>query len=267
MKKVAIITGGSSGIGKSLVLKYAQEGYSVVFTGRNATRMKGTEDDLKQGDHEYLALSLDSSSEVENNQLITKTINKFGRIDVLICNAGISMRALFEDLDLKVFRQLMDINFYGIIYAVKFALPHLLESNGSIIGISSINGWRSTPARTAYSSSKFAMQGFFEALRTEIMTRNVHVLVVCPGFTSSNIRDVALTADGRSQGESPRDEKKMMSSAEVAERTFKAHQKKKRDLVLTFEGKMAVFLNKIIPAQLDKVIYKMMKKEADSPLK
>ncbi|MEQ9402838.1 MAG: SDR family oxidoreductase [Cyclobacteriaceae bacterium] len=265
MQKVAIITGGSSGIGKSLVIKYAEEGYAVVFTGRNGDRMAQVVAEL--GERPHLALELDAAKEKDNQSMISETIKKFGRIDVLVCNAGISQRALFEDLEVHVFKQLMDINFYGAIYAVKAALPHILASKGSIIAISSINGWRSTPARTAYSSSKFAMQGFFESLRTEVMTRGVHVLVVCPGFTSSNIRNVALTADGKAQGESPRDEKKMMTSDEVAARTFKAYQKKKRDLVLTFEGKMAVMLNKIIPSRLDKMIYKMMKKEENSPLK
>ncbi|MEP1034773.1 SDR family oxidoreductase [Ekhidna sp.] len=265
MQKVAIITGGSSGIGKSLVLKYANEGYAVAFTGRNGERMAQVVSEL--GERPHLALELDAADKDHNQQMVEETVKKFGRIDVLICNAGISMRALFEEVDLEVFKQLMNINFYGSIYATKFALPFLLESKGTIIAISSINGWRSTPARTAYSSSKFAMQGFFEALRTEVMTRGVNVLVVCPGFTSSNIRNAALTADGKAQGESPRDEKKMMTSDEVAERTFKAAKKNKRDLILTFEGKMAVMLNKIIPSRLDKMIYRMMKKEADNPLK
>ena len=265
MQKVAIITGGSSGIGKSLVLKYAKEGYAVVFTGRSSERMKEVVQSLEGRPH--LALELDAASESDNQKMVDETIDNFGRIDVLICNAGISMRALFEDVELSVFKKLMDINFYGAIYATKFALPHLLKSKGSIIAISSINGWRSTPARSAYSSSKFAMQGFFEALRTEVMTRGVNVLVVCPGFTSSNIRNVALNADGQAQGESPRDEKKMMSSEEVAERTYKAGLQKKRDLILTFQGKLAVLLNKIIPSRLDKMIYSMMKKEPDNPLK
>ncbi len=267
MQKVAIITGGSSGIGKSLVLKYANESYTVVFTGRNKERMKRMEDELKEKNHEHLALELDSATEGDNEKLIDKTIEEYGRIDVLICNAGISMRALFEDLDLNVFKQLMDTNFYGAIYATKYALPYLLESKGSIIAISSINGLRSTPARTAYSSSKFAMQGFFETLRTEVMNRGVHVLVVCPGFTGSNIRNAALTANGEAQGESPMDEKKMMTSDEVAKRTFKAAKRRKRDLILTRKGKLAVTLNKIIPGRLDKIIYKMMKKEPNSPLK
>lgn len=267
MQKVAIITGGSSGIGKSLVLKYAKEGYAVVFTGRNQSRMQETEALLEKVGANYLGLTLDSASVEDNQMLIDETIKKFGTIDVLICNAGISMRALFEDVDLEVFKQLMDINFYGSIYVVKSALPHLLKSKGSIIGISSINGRRSTPARSAYTSSKFAMEGFLETLRTEVMTRGMHVLVVRPGFTSSNIRNAALTADGKSQGESPRDEKEMMSSEEVALRTFNAEQRRKRDLVLTRDGKLALFFNKIVPGWVDKKIYERMKKESDSPLK
>lgn len=265
MQKVAIITGGSSGIGRSLVLKYASEGYAVAFTGRNASRMNEVVEKLDG--KPCLALELDASNEDDNKKMVEETINKFGRLDVLVCNAGVSMRALFEDIDLKVFRQLMDINFYGAIYATKFALPHLLKSKGMIVAISSINGLRSTPARSAYTSSKFAVQGFFESLRTEVMTRGVHVLVVCPGFTSSNIRNAALTADGKSQGESPRNEKEMMSPEEVAERTFQAAKKNKRDLILTKRGRAAVFLNKIIPGKLDWMIYNVMKKEEHSPLK
>lgn len=265
MQKVAIITGGSSGIGKSLVLKYANEGYAVVFTGRNQDRIAQVVNAL--GNRPHLALDLDAGSQQDNERMVQETVKKFGRIDVLVCNAGISMRALFEELDLQVFRQLMDINFFGAIYATKYALPYLFESKGIIIAISSINGRRSTPARTAYSSSKFAMQGFFEALRTEVMTRGVHVLVVCPGFTNSNIRNMALTADGRQQGESPRDEKKMMSSEEVAALTYKAAEQRKRDLVLTFKGKLTILLNKIIPGRLDRMIYKVLKKEPGSPLK
>ena len=135
------------------------------------------------------------------------------------------------------------------------------------MGISSINGYRGTPARTAYTASKFAMNGFLESLRTEVMKRGVHVLVACPGFTSSNIRNQALSADGSIQGESPRDEDKMMTSDQVAEAILEATIKKKRDLVLTTQGKMAVFLNKWIPGIMDGVVYRHMAKEKDSPFK
>jgi short-subunit dehydrogenase len=263
--KVAVITGGSSGIGKALVLKYAGEGYAVVFTGRDKQRLGEVSAQL--GDKPHLSLTLDASKPEDNLILVNQTIETYGRIDVLVCNAGISMRALFEELELEVFRQVMEINFFGAVYLTKHALPYLLASKGTVIAISSINGWRSTPARSAYSASKFAMQGFFESLRTEVMDRGVHVLVVCPGFTNSNIRNTALNAAGKSQGESPRNEQKMMSSEEVAEKTFQAAIKKKRDLILTRQGKLAVFLNKIIPSVLDRMVYNMMKKEPDSPLK
>lgn len=267
LKSVAIITGGSSGIGKALVHKYASEGYAVVFTGRNEERMSEVEAELTEKGHEFLGLRLDAGSLEDNKKMVEDSIEKYGRIDVLVCNAGISMRALFEELDIEVFEKVMQINFNGALYATKFALPHLLESKGSIIGISSINGWRGTPARTAYTASKYAMQGFYESLRTEVMKRGVNVLVVCPGFTGTNIRNQALAADGSSQGESPRDESKMMTSDEVADRTFAAMKKGKRDLVLTGQGKLAVFLNKWMPGRMDKIVYNVMAKEPDSPFK
>jgi dehydrogenase/reductase SDR family member 7B len=186
---------------------------------------------------------------------------------VLINNAGISMRALFNDMDLSVFKQVMDINLYGTVYATKYCLPYILKSKGSIIGVSSINGYRGTPARTAYSASKYAMQGFLESLRTEVMKKGVHVLVACPGFTTSNIRNAALTADGTPQGESPREEDKMMSAEEVARHILNATLKRKRDIVLTTLGKATVFLNKWFPSWMDTMTYNKMAKEPNSPFK
>jgi short-subunit dehydrogenase len=166
---------------------------------------------------------------------------------------------------MDVFHRVMDINLYGTVYATKACLPEILKNQGGIISISSINGYRGTPARTAYTASKFAMNGFMEALRTEVMNKGVQTLVVCPGFTESNIRNAALNAEGKSQGESPRDEKGMMSADEVARQTLQALQKGKREIVLTRQGKLAVWLNKFIPSRMDKIVYEVMKKEKDSP--
>lgn len=229
--------------------------------------MKEVEAELTAKGADYLGLRLDAAGREANKALIDQTIEKYGRLDVLICNAGISMRALFQDIDLDVFEKVMDINFNGSMYATKYALPHILQSKGSIIGISSINGHRGTPARTAYTASKHALEGFFEALRTEVMYKGVHILMVSPGFTGTNIRNQALAADGRAQGESPRDEGKMMTAEEVAEQTYSAMKKRKRDLVLTTQGKLAVFLNKWMPGRMDKIVYNVMAKEPDSPFK
>ncbi len=265
--KVVIITGATSGIGEACALVFGKAGANIVITGRNAEKLELSRKRLSEENIETLAILADAASEEDNRKIPELTLARFGKIDILINNAGISMRALFEELDLEVFKKVMDTNFYGTVYATKYCLPEILKNKGSIIGISSINGYRGTPARTAYTASKYAMNGFFESLRTELMHQGVHVLVASPGFTASNIRNTALTAEGKSQGESPRDESKMMSPEQVAHAILKATLKRKRDLVLTTQGKLAVFLNKWIPSVMDGIVYKEMAKEPDSPLK
>jgi short-subunit dehydrogenase len=265
--KVVIITGATSGIGEACAEVFGRQGAKIAITGRNPQKLEQTTTKLRSQHIEVLPILADAGSEADNQRMAKETLSHFGRIDILINNAGISMRALFQDLDLEVFRKVMDTNFWGTVYATKFCLPAILESKGSIIGISSINGYRGTPARTAYTASKYAMNGFFESLRTEVMKKGVHVLVVAPGFTASNIRNTALTADGSSQGESPRDESNMMTSEQVAEHILKATLKRKRDVVLTSQGKLAVFLNKWMPGILDGIVYNQMAKEKDSPFK
>ncbi|MCD4684121.1 MAG: SDR family NAD(P)-dependent oxidoreductase, partial [Bacteroidales bacterium] len=180
---------------------------------------------------------------------------------------GISMRALFEDTELSVIKKLMDINFWGTVYCTKYALPHLLKTKGSVVGVSSIAGYKGLPGRTGYSASKFAMHGFLEVLRIENMKKGLHVLTACPGFTASNIRNTALAADGSQQSESPRDEEKMMSAEDVADKIIGAIEKKKDRLTLTTQGKLTVLLNKFFPKFMDKMVYNHMAKEADSPFK
>jgi len=265
--KVVIITGATSGIGEACAMVFGRNGAKIVITGRNQQKLDHTLGQLKSQNIDALAILADAAKESDIQQMAEKTISHFGKIDVLINNAGISMRALFQDLDLDVFKQVMDTNFYGTVYATKYCLPEILKNKGSIVGISSINGFRGTPARTAYSASKYAMNGFLEALRTEVMNKGVHILVASPGFTASNIRNGALTAHGKSQGESPRDESKMMSPESVAKAILKSTLKRKRDLILTTQGKMAVFLNKWLPSMMDGIVYKEMANEHDSPLK
>ena len=265
--KVVIITGATSGIGRACAEVFGKEGARVVLTGRNADRMNEISGHLTELKIEHLALILDAAGEADNKKLVDETIARFGTIDILINNAGISMRALFHDLELDTFKKVMDINFYGSVYATKYALPHLLKSKGSIVAVSSINGHRGTPGRSAYTASKYAMEGFFESLRTEVMHIGVHVLVVSPGFTGTNIRNAALNKDGVPQGESPRDEAKMMTAEQVARAILKGIKNRKRDLVLTFFGRLVVFLNKWLPGWMDEMAYREMAKEKDSPFK
>ncbi|MFT2008075.1 SDR family oxidoreductase [Pontibacter sp. 13R65] len=265
--KVVLITGGTSGIGKACAFAFGRAGAKVAFSGRDEKRLQETAQELQAAGIETIAIKADVAVEQECERMVAETVAKFGKLDILINNAGISMRALFQDLDLDVIRKVMDINFWGTVYSTKFALPYIQAAKGSIIGISSIAGYRGLPARTGYSASKFAMHGFLETLRTELLHTGVHVLIACPGFTASNIRNSALAANGQQQGETPREEEKMMSAEEVAERILKATQQRKRDLVMTMQGKMAVWVNKLFPSLADKLVYNVMAKEKDSPLK
>lgn len=177
------------------------------------------------------------------------------------------MRAMFRDLDLAVIRELMNVNFWGTVYCTKYALPWLLKSQGSLVGVISIAGFKGLPARSGYSASKFAITGFLETIRVEHLRENLHVMVFAPGFTASGIREKALVADGSRQGETPRDEGKMMSAGECAGYLVKGVIKRKRQIVLTPVGKTLVILNKFFPSLVDRLEYNYMKKEPGSPLK
>lgn len=264
MKKTIIITGASSGIGKACALTYLSKGWNVVLAARNQAKME----QITKGQNvdKYLIVPTDVTQQSDCEQLIQKTIEKFNRIDVLINNAGISMRGLFDGINLDVIKNVMNINFWGMVYCTHAALPYIKQSKGSIVGVSSIAGFRGLPARTGYSASKFAMNGFLEALRTEELHSGIHILTACPGFTASNIRTTALTADGSQQGETPRDEDKMMTAEEVAQHIYNAVEQRKRTIVLTKQGKLTVFLNKVAPKQLDKMVFNHMNKEDNSPL-
>lgn len=265
--KVVVITGASSGIGKALALESARRGAKLVISARNLEKLEQLASVLLEMKCDVLCVKGDVSREEDCKELINQAIHMFGKIDVLINNAGISMRALFEDVDLNVIRALMDTNFWGTVYCTKYALPELLKSKGSLVGVSSIAGYKGLPGRTGYSASKFAMQGFLEVVRTENLKKGLHVLIAAPGFTASNIRNVSLTKDGTSQGETPLDESKLMSAEKVAEEICIAIDHRKRTLILTSMGKMTVLLNKFFPAFMDKMVYNHMAKEPDSPFK
>jgi dehydrogenase/reductase SDR family protein 7B len=265
--KVVIITGGSSGIGKALAEAFGSRGSKILITGRNKTELDTTVSELEKKGITISGFQSDVSREENNRKMAEEAMARFGRIDILVNNAGITMRALFEDVDLDVIRKVMEINFFGAVYATKYCLPEIKKNKGSIIGISSIAGFRGLPGRVGYSASKFALNGFLECLRTELLKTGVHVLTASPGFTATEIRKRSLTKDGSAQGDSPRDEKKMMTAEECAKHIYNATVKRKKILVLTAQGKLTVFLNKWLPSLTDTFVYNVMAKEANAPIK
>ncbi len=265
--KVVVITGASSGIGLALCYEFARAGAKVVMGARSEEKLIEEREKIAALGAKVAYQKVDVKDEAQCEALIAKAVDSFGSVDVLICNAGLSMRALFDDLKLSVLHELMDVNFWGTVNCVKYALPYIQQSKGSIVGVSSVAGIHGLPGRTGYSASKFAMCGFLETIRIENLKKGVHVMIASPGFTASNVRFSALTADGSNQGESPRDEGKMMSSEEVARRIAKGVMRKKRMLLMEFNGRASFFLKKFCPAFLDKMFYNHMAKEPDSPFK
>jgi short-subunit dehydrogenase len=266
--KVVIITGASSGIGKALAIEFASRGANLVLASRQYVALcELTESLINKYGIKAVAVQCDVTLQDDCSHLIKQAILTFNKIDILVNNAGISMRALFNDADLNVLKAVMDVNFWGTVYCTKYALAHIQKTQGSIVGVSSIAGYKGLPGRTGYSASKFAMNGFLDALRIENLKTGVHVMTACPGFTASNIRNTALAKDGSQQGESTLDEGKMMTAEEVAKIIAKGVEKRSRTLIMTGQGKLTVTLSKLFPAWLDKLVYNNFTKEKDALLK
>ena len=257
--KVAVVTGGSDGIGKALVQLLLSKGAQVATCGRNYDKLYQLK--TSHPNNDLFIFAADVSREQDCRKFIDETIRSFGRIDILINNAGISMRAEVADTDLDTLRRVMDINFWGTVYCTKYALPQVLAAKGTIVGVSSIAGFRGLPGRSGYSASKAAVNSFLEVLRTELLDSGVNVMWVCPGFTSSNIRNVALDKDAKPQGETTMNEGEMMSAEECASHILHAVEKRKRTLVLTFTGKRAIFMNRFFPSLADKLVRKFFYKD------
>ena len=251
--KIVVITGGSDGIGKALVHQFLNDGAKVATCARNNDKLFSLSNECANDD--LFIMQVDVANQAQCESFIKAVTDKWGGLDVLINNAGISMRALVNEVSIETLKNVMDINFWGTVYTTKASLPFIQKANGVIVGVSSIAGYRGLPGRSGYSASKYALNGWLEALRTELYGSGTHVMWVCPGFTSSNIRNAALNKDAKAQGESPMDEGAMMSSEECANHIFDAIHKRKRTLVLTFTGKRTVFMNKYFPSWADKLVH------------
>lgn len=262
--KVVIITGASSGIGLASARLFANRGAKVVMAAR---RLEIIEAEAVKMNAEVLCVKADVSVEEDCKALVEKTMERFGRIDILVNNAGISMRALFKDLDLKVIKSLMDTNFWGTVFCTKYALEHLIKSKGTVVGVISIAGFAGLPGRTGYSSSKYAVRGFLDTLRIEHLYDGLHVMTFAPGFTASNVRNAALTADGSAQGSTPRDEGKMMTAERCAEYLAKGIERRKSEMILTPIGKLTVLMHNLFPRWTDRMEFNYMAKEPNSPFK
>jgi len=252
--QVLIVTGASSGIGRSLAIQFAKQGAKVVLAARNESALNEVAKSCSEvGGIPYI-VPTDVGEQKQCKHLVEKTIEKFGQTDVLVNNAGITMWAYFDRMqNLSSFEEIMRVNYLGAVYCTHYALPHLKQSKGQLVAVSSLAGLNGVPTRTGYAASKHAMVGFFESLRIELADTGVTTTMIYPGFVATEIRKRAVGEDGKSLGKSPIQEDQAMSADVVAEKMIKSIAHRDRELVMTLRGKVGRWMKLIAPGLVDKV--------------
>lgn len=265
MKNVVVITGASDGIGAELARQMAQlEGgkLALVLAARSADKLEQVAQQCRQLGTEVLVRPTDVGSEEACRSLIAETVARFGRLDTLVNNAGMSAHALLEEVtDMAWYEQLMRINLWGSAWCTHAALPHLKATQGRIVVVSSLAGLVGVPGRTAYSATKFAMTGFFEALRVELLPHGVSVTLTYPGVVATEIRYRGFNAQGQAAGKSGLDESGAMSIEECARLIRVGAETRQREVVMSAKGKLARWMKLVAPGLVDKLALAALKKD------
>lgn len=250
--KVVLVTGASSGIGRALAVKMGQAGAKVGVVARRGDRLRALTQELGEG-VSMMGFEGDVSDATFCNKAVAELVEAFGGLDVVVNNAGISMNALFEEADLEVFHRMMNVNYFGSLHMAKAAMPHLERSGGGLVFVSSIVGKRGFATRSGYCASKFAVHALFESLRVEWADKGIHVGIIAPGYTDTEIREQALGKNGEPRQSTGKTVGDVMSAEDAAEAICKMAALRQREVILTRGGKFMVWLNKLLPAVADRV--------------
>jgi len=261
---VVIITGASTGIGEELAYRLARQGASLALTARRQDELDRVAATVRQLGARVITVAADVARNDECRRIIDATIAEFGRIDTLVCNAGMTMWARFQDIeDVGILERIMQVNYMGAVYCTHHALPHLLKSRGRLVGVASLTGLVGVPTRTGYAASKHAMRGFFDSLRIELADTGVSVTMIYPGFVATGIRENATGSDGKPAKIDPVNKDEVMSVQECAAIIMGAIETRQRENVMTLKGKLGQWLKLIAPGVIDR----MAKKAVEGNLK
>jgi NAD(P)-dependent dehydrogenase (short-subunit alcohol dehydrogenase family) len=259
--KVVAITGGASGIGAALARKFGREGARIALIDVDEAGVKEREKELLQAGVPVFVQRSDIAAEADCAAAVAGIIQRFGGIDILINNAGISHRGPFREAEISTIRKIMEVNFFGSLMCTKAALESILDRRGMIIVISSIAGLTPVLGRTAYCASKHALHGLFETLRGELQGRGVHVMIACPGFTLTNLQNRALDGKGRVTPHSRTKVGHEASPSEVADSIFKGAGERRRLLILTPTGKLSYLLFRFAPGFYERLMMERLAEE------
>lgn len=257
--KVVWLTGASSGIGEALVEALAKEGAKLVLSARREHELLSVAHHCELKEDSYMILPLDLADQSNFEAKKNEVLAKFGRVDVVINNGGISQRSLAKDTKLEVDRQLMEVNYFGTVGLTKVVLPHMIaQKDGLIVSISSAVGKFGSPWRSGYSASKHALHGFFDSLRAEVYDDNVRVLIVCPGFIQTNVSHNALTGTGEKLGSMDKATSNGLTAEDCANQIIAAIKSDKEEVIVSkFKEKFGVFVKRHFPALFSTMIRKM----------
>lgn len=239
--KVALITGGSSGIGQAAAWRLAGHGVAVALAARNQAALEQTRETIQAGGGRALALPTDVTDSEQVRRAVEETVGQFGQLDILLCSAGLSLRAYFEGTTLDTLERVMRVNFFGTLYATHFALPHVIKTKGSLVALSSLTGKRGIPSYALYGASKFAVQGLYETLRLELAPQGVHVGIVAPAFVDTPLRRNVLGLDGQPWQKPPSPPFRIWPVEKCVDRIIKLIVKRRREILLpAFTGPLLV---------------------------
>ncbi len=259
--KVVVVTGGASGIGLALCRKFGAMGAMIGMLDMDEDAVKGQATALAATGVTIMGLTCDVTREAQCNEAMGEIINRFGGIDVLVNNAGITQRSAFVDTDLSVYRKVMAVNFFGSLQCTKAAIGSIIERKGMIIVTESLAGVAPLYGRTGYSASKHALHGFFTSLRTEIRSAGAHVMIICPGFIRTNLQARALGADGTVTTRPQSRIGGQDTPEHAAEAICRAAGKRKNLLVLTRVGKIGYWVSRIAPVLYERIMTRQLKSE------
>jgi short-subunit dehydrogenase len=265
--KTIVITGASDGIGAEMARQLAQRhgtAVALVLAARNEAALNAVAAQCQASGAAALVVPTDVSKPDQCRALISTAVQAFGQIDALINNAGMSAQALFADVkteDLGWYEDLMRVNLWGSVWCTHAALPYLKQSRGSIVAVSSLAGLVGVPGRTAYSASKFAMTGFFEALRAELKTAGVSVTTAYPGVVATQIRHRGFNAAGAPAGASGLREDDAMSVETCARLILDGMDQRAREVVMTPKGKLGRWLKLLAPGVVESMALAALKDE------